>query len=216
MLKTTALNIRRSNAQALAFPAVRLAPGSRLLLLGPSGCGKTTWLSAIGGLLPPDDGTVHYDDQDIYKLPGRKRDRWRGQHCGFVFQTLHLIPALTVRQNIALAASLAGLKPDRQRIDSLLEKLNLTDKARRKPSALSQGEQQRAAIARAVINRPAIILADEPTSALDDAHAHAVMDLLEFCAAENNAALLVATHDARLLGRFSETITIPPQERAAA
>ena len=216
MLKTTALTIRRRNAVALTFPALTLAPGSRLLLLGPSGSGKTTWLSAIGGLLPPDDGTVHYDEQDIYKLPGTRRDCWRGRHCGFVFQTLHLIPALTVRQNITLAASLAGLKPDRQRIDSLLERLSLMDKAHRKPAALSQGEQQRAAIARAVMNRPTIILADEPTSALDDTNAQAVMDLLESCATENNAALLVATHDARLLGRFTETITIPQRERAVA
>lgn len=216
MLQTTPLTIRRPRAAALTFPALTLARGSRVLLLGPSGSGKTTWLSAIAGLLPPDDGSVHFEGQDIYTLPGRHRDRWRGRHCGFVFQTLHLIPALTLRQNIAIAASLAGLAPDRKRIDALLERLNLADKAHRKPAALSQGEQQRAAIARAVLNRPAVIVADEPTSALDDAHARAVMDLLESCAAETNAALLVATHDTRLLGRFSNIIDIASQERSAA
>lgn len=215
MLKTTPLTIHR-DAAPLAFPALTLTPGARILLLGPSGAGKTTWLSVIGGLLPPDEGTVYYNEQDIYKLPGRRRDRWRGQHCGFIFQTLHLIPALTVRQNIALAASLAGLTPDRGRINSLLEKLSLTAKADRRPAALSQGEQQRAAIARAVLNRPAIILADEPTSALDDAHAQAVMDILESCAAESHAALLVATHDSRLQSRFADSITITPPQRTAA
>lgn len=216
MLKTTALTIRRRNATPLDFPALTLAPGARTLLLGPSGAGKTTWLSAIGGLLPPDEGAVYYGEQDIYKLPGRRRDRWRGQHCGFVFQTLHLIPALTVRQNITLAASLAGLPIDKDRIDFLLEKLNLTAKAGHRPAALSQGEQQRAAIARAVLNRPAIILADEPTSALDDSHAQAVMDMLESCAADSKAALLVATHDSRLQNRFTNRITITPPQRTAA
>ena len=206
MLQTTPLTIRRHGAAALSFPALTLSPGGRTLLLGASGAGKTTWLSAIGGLLPPDEGTVQHNGQDIYKLRGGHRDRWRGRHCGFVFQALHLIPALTVRQNIALAAGLARLPAERPRIDALLEKLNLADKAHKKPAALSHGEQQRAAIARAVINRPALILADEPTSALDDVHAHAVMDILESCAAEHNAALLVATHDQRLRGRFPHHI----------
>lgn len=216
MLQTTILTIRRRGAAELTFPALSLAQGSRALLLGPSGSGKTTWLSTIAGLLPPDEGAVNYEGQDIYKLPVRRRDRWRGQHCGFVFQTLHLIPALTLRQNIVIAASLAGLRPEKARIDALLEKLNLADKAHRKPAALSQGEQQRTAIARAVLNRPAIIMADEPTSALDDANAQAVMDLLESCAAESNAALLIATHDTRLQDRFSNIITIASAKGTAA
>ena len=216
MLQTTALTIRRRNAADLVFPALTLTPGSRMLLLGPSGAGKTTWLSALCGLLRPHEGTVTHDGQDIYKLPGRRRDRWRGRHCGFIFQTLHLIPALTVRQNIALAASLSGLNPDPGRILHLLETLNLADKENRRPAALSQGEQQRAAIARAVLNRPAIILADEPTSALDDMHARVVMDMLETCAAESNAALIVATHDMRLQDRFQHNITIDPPQRTAA
>jgi putative ABC transport system ATP-binding protein len=133
-----------------------------------------------------------------------------------VFQTLHLIPALTVRQNIALAASLTGLKPDRSRINDLLEKLNLADKANRKPAALSQGEQQRAAIARAVLNRPALLLADEPTSALDDSNAQSVMEILESCALESNAALLIATHDTRLQGRFQNSVILTSPQRIAA
>lgn len=215
ILETTALTIHRRGA-TIALPALSLAPGARVMLHGPSGCGKTTLLSVIGGLLPPGEGTVHADGANIYKMPGHKRDHWRGRHCGFIFQTMHLIPSLTVRQNIALAAGLSGLPVDHARIDGLLEKLQLTGKAHKKPASLSQGEQQRAAVARAVLNRPALILADEPTSALDDANAQSVIDILIGCAAENNSALLVATHDNRIAGRFDRTIEIISDQRISA
>jgi putative ABC transport system ATP-binding protein len=214
-LETTALTINRRGA-IISLPALSLAPGARVMLRGPSGCGKTTWLSVIGGLLPPDEGTITADGIDIYKMPGRKRDHWRGRQCGFVFQTMHLIPSLTVRQNIALAASLSGLPVDNTRIDALLEKLQIAAKAHKKPASLSQGEQQRAAVARAVLNRPPLILADEPTSALDDAHAQSVIDILIDCAAENNSALLVATHDNRIASRFDRSVDITPDQRISA
>ncbi|MBU0858799.1 MAG: ATP-binding cassette domain-containing protein, partial [Alphaproteobacteria bacterium] len=170
-LETTALTVNRRHGPTLSFPALSVVPGARTLLLGPSGSGKTTWLSLLAGLLPPQSGSVMLGGQDIYKLAPRRRDRLRGTQFGFVFQTLHLLPALTLRQNIALAAKMAGLPANPERLEQLLSSLDLTAKAHRRPSALSQGEQQRAAIARAVFNRPAIIIADEPTSALDDNNA---------------------------------------------
>ena len=135
---------------------------------------------------------------------------------GCVFQTLHLLPALTLRQNIALAADMAGTARYEDRIDELLAKLGLAEKSHRKPDALSQGEQQRAAIARAVLNKPQLLLADEPTSALDDANADAVMDLLVAQAAETKAALVVATHDTRILSRFTKIIRLDARVKEIA
>ena len=117
-----------------------------------------------------------------------------------VFQTLHLVPVVSVLGNLLLAGRLAGLAPDRTRALALLERLGVGDLARRKPVAISQGQRQRVAIARAVMNRPALVLADEPTSALDDAAAGAVAAMLADVVAESGAALLIATHDARLAG----------------
>ncbi len=198
--------VRRSGAPALQFADLSIHQNDSVLLLGPSGSGKTTLLSVLAGLLPPDRGQVLVDGQDIYALSSRARDHLRGQRFGFVFQTLHLLPSLTLTQNIALAADMVRVTTEDGRIDYLLETLGLADKAHRKPDALSQGEQQRAAIARAVLNRPSIIIADEPTSALDDANARAVMDLLERQAQETEAALLIATHDTRIMSRFANVV----------
>ena len=186
------------------------------MILGPSGSGKTTLLSVLAGLLAPSEGHVLFEGQNFYTLPSRVRDHVRGKNFGFVFQTLHLLPSLTLRQNIALAADMADLQRDENRLEHLIKALGLQDKAHRKPEALSQGEQQRAAIARAVLNRPKIILADEPTSALDDANAEAVMTLLNKQAADTGAALLIATHDHRIVHHFKNVIRLENQMKEAA
>lgn len=214
-LESRGLVVDRPGAPVLRFADLRLGKGDRILLLGPSGSGKTTLLSVLAGLLPPTSGTVLLDGRDLYTMASKDRDRLRGQCFGFVFQILHLLPSLTLRQNIALAGDLTG-HADQARIDRLLESLDLAGKAHRKPGALSQGEQQRAAIARAVLNRPAIIIADEPTSALDDANAQGVVDLLLSQAEETGAALLIATHDRRITTRFSTIIDLHPQNKVAA
>jgi putative ABC transport system ATP-binding protein len=217
LLQATNIAVSRKGSPVLRFADLSLAEGGRLLLLGPSGSGKTTLLSVLAGLLPPDaGGKVSFAGQDIYALPPRARDRLRGRDYGFVFQTLHLLPSLSLRQNVALAATLAGAPESETRIDPLLAALGLADKARRRPEALSQGEQQRAAIARAVLNRPRLIIADEPTSALDDANAMAVMELIERQAAETGAALLIATHDNRITNRFENVMTLDHRLKEAA
>ncbi len=215
LLTSTALAVMRKGAPPLRFAPLSVARGEKTLILGPSGSGKTTLLSVLAGLLPPSTGAVSLEGRDLYALPSRDRDRLRGRHFGFVFQTLHLLPSLTLRQNVALAADIAQ-KPDAARVDDLLDRLGLSAKAHRRPEALSQGEQQRAAIARAVLNRPGIIVADEPTSALDDANAAAVMELLRAQAAETGAALLVATHDNRITQQFDRILRLDMQVKEAA
>lgn len=209
------VTVVRDGQVILNCPDLKIAAQDQILLLGSSGSGKTTLLSVLAGLLQPDTGRVSLNDQDFYALSQRQRDRLRGRSFGFVFQTLHLIPYLTIRQNIVLASVMAGLPVDNARVDGLLDRLGLADKAHRKPAALSQGEAQRAAIARAVLNRPQLIVADEPTSALDDANAKIVTELLIDQARDSGAALLIATHDGRLAPYFDKTVTLNSAKVAA-
>jgi ABC-type lipoprotein export system ATPase subunit len=216
LLTTKNISVHRVGSPALHFADVSIGKGDKLLLLGPSGSGKTTLLSVLAGLLQPSEGHVLFENQDFYALPSRTRDHLRGKNFGFVFQTLHLIPSLDLRQNIVLAADMADVKADEGRLNHLLDTLGLSDKAHRKPEALSQGEQQRGAIARAVLNRPKIILADEPTSALDDVNAEAVISLLNRQAKEADAALVIATHDNRITQHFKHIIRLGKQMKEAA
>jgi len=216
LLETKNISVTRPGSPVLRFADVTVRTGEKVLLLGPSGSGKTTLLSVLAGLLQPGEGQVRFNDQDFYALPARTRDHLRGRNFGFVFQTLHLIPSLDLRQNILLAADMADVPADEVRLNHLLYSLGLDDKAHRKPEALSQGEQQRGAIARAVLNKPKIILADEPTSALDDVNAEAVMELLNRQAHEAKAALVVATHDSRIVHHFKHVIRLDKLAKEAA
>ncbi len=216
LIESKNISVVRAGSPALHFADVSIRKGEKTLILGPSGSGKTTLLSVLAGLLKPSEGCVLFENQDFYALPSRTRDHLRGQNFGFVFQTLHLLPSLDLRQNIVLAADMAGVKADEARLNHLLDTLGLSNKAHRKPEALSQGEQQRGAIARAVLNRPKIILADEPTSALDDANAEAVIALLNRQAQEAGAALVIATQDNRITSHFKNIIRLDAKLRAVA
>lgn len=215
LIQTTDLTLSHGKAVTINFPALSLRPSESLLLLGPSGSGKTSLLSSLAGLLRPTSGQVLIKGQDFYSLPPRERDLFRGKHFGFVFQTLHLLPFLSVEKNIILSAEMAGLDVNKERLESLLKSLGLSDKADRKPHELSQGEQQRAALARAVFHAPPILIADEPTSALDDENAAIVMSLLESQCRESGTALIVATHDNRIKDRFSNILTLTQKQVAA-
>lgn len=207
LLNTEKIEIKRG-VHRLRFPDFSIAVNDRVLLLGPSGCGKTSLLSMIAGLLPPTGGRIFWKGQDFYGLSGKGRDALRGRDFGFVFQTLHMLPVLTLRQNILMASAFAKLPRREDAADHLIHRLGLSDKADRKPAELSQGEQQRGAIARALLNRPALLVADEPTSALDDDNAKTVIELMMEQAGESGAALMVATHDARLVPYFDRIVTL--------
>lgn len=214
ILKTKDIVVQYSNnSPILSFPDLTIARQDKVLLLGNSGCGKTSLLSVIAGLLQPVSGKVFVHDKDIYAMGSRERDQLRARNFGFVFQTLYLLSSLTIEQNILLAADMAGVTPEADRLRNLLLSLGLADKARSKPSQLSQGQQQRAALARAIFNFPALIIADEPTSSLDDENALIVMDLLEEQARDSGSALLVATHDHRIKNRFSRIIDLTSVSR---
>ena len=185
----------------LRLDRFRLGRSANTAVIGPSGCGKSTFVHLLAGLLSPDAGSVRVLGQDLAALAEAERDRFRGRHIGFVFQRLHLLPALSVRENLALARRLARQRGP-GRIDTLLERLGLAPLAGRKPQALSHGQAQRAAIARALVHEPELVIADEPTSALDDGHAGEVVALIREVAADSGAALLIVTHDHRVRGRL--------------
>jgi len=192
----------------LSLDALQIAPGEHTLLLGPSGCGKTTLLNMIAGIDTPMAGRVTVNGTDLTGLSLSRRDHFRGRHIGLVMQRLHLISALSVEGNLALAQKLAGLPVDGGRILATLDSLGIGNKLAARPRQLSQGEAQRVAIARAVINQPPLILADEPTSALDDDNCAAALDLLFAQSDAHGATLVVATHDQRVRQRFSRVLQL--------
>jgi putative ABC transport system ATP-binding protein len=175
--------------------------GSFTVLMGPSGSGKTTLLSLIGGLLPPTDGSVETNGVALSGLDQQELSLFRLRHLGIVFQAFHLIDALTVLENVELPLNLAGMRRPASRAHAvkLVERLGLADRAGFRPRMLSGGEKQRCAIARALANDPVLILADEPTGSLDAIAGEAVIALLHAEATEHGRAVVVASHDPRML-----------------
>ncbi len=202
MIHTTGLGYSYGRQKKIAFTDLHVAAGQHWLLLGDSGSGKTTLLHLLGGLLRSSEGQVEINGTNISTLSESALDHFRGKNIGFVFQKNHLISALTVRQNLLMAPFLAGISQDNDRVEAVLAQLSLSEKANSNVKALSHGQAQRVAIARAVLNHPALILADEPTSALDDTNCEKVIDLLLEASTQNNATLVVATHDQRLKAKI--------------
>jgi putative ABC transport system ATP-binding protein len=208
LLRAEALAHRYPGAAhaALAPVSFELAQGAIGLVRAPSGAGKTTLLSAVGGLLRPSAGRVWFEGHDLAALDARARDALRAARIGWIGQKLALAPVLSVLDNLLLARWALGGPCDagaRQAAQALLARLGLADLAARRADRLSGGQAQRVAVARALMNEPRLLLADEPTAALDDAHAAGVVDLLAELAAERGAALLLATHDARVGARLA-------------
>lgn len=192
------------DARVQAVSDVSLAVDEKeiVAIIGPSGCGKTTLLSMAGGLLTPTSGRIAILGQDVGRMNQRQRAAFRLRHIGFVFQSYNLLPSLNVRQNVEIALNLAGTSGAAAgtRADELLALLELEHRARAPSGTLSGGEQQRLAIARALANRPDLILADEPTASLDSRAGHRVMELLRTAVEGGHArSMVVVTHDTRIL-----------------
>ncbi|RMG28498.1 MAG: ATP-binding cassette domain-containing protein [Bacteroidetes bacterium] len=208
MLQTSDLTFSYNEHTTFRFPDIQCREGEHLLILGQSGKGKTTLLHLLAGFLLPGSGRILINETDIGRLPPAGRDHFRGRTIGIVFQRAYFVSALNVQDNLLLAQYLAGEAQDKSRIRQLLTRLNMDHKLLQKPYRLSQGEQQRVGIARAMLNRPKVILADEPTSALDDLHCQEVIHLLKEQAAEAGASLIIVTHDQRLKEAFQHQIVL--------
>ncbi len=193
--------------RALEDINLSVSAGDLVALLGPSGSGKTTLLLCISLILEPTGGKISFDGQTIFQKngwAGIDMHRIRREKIGFIFQSHNLIPFLTARQNVLFPLSLVGLKGDKaeSRVMELLEYMEIADRADHPQALLSGGEQQRVAIARALANKPKLILADEPTASLDTARGKMVMELLKKIAKENQSAVIVVTHDERMIAGF--------------
>lgn len=211
MITIENLSFGYSDRKILSIAKMEIKEKQHLMILGKSGSGKTTLLHILGGLLNPMQGRIMIDGTDVYQLSETKRDKYRGQHIGLVFQKAHLIAALSVEDNLLLAQYLSGTTQDKTRIAEVLKSLNLNEKGQSKVKSLSQGEQQRVTIARALLNRPKLLLADEPTASLDDDNAIAVITLLKQQAEINNASLIIATHDQRVKNEFDVQLNLNEQ-----
>ena len=182
--------------------------GESLAVVGASGSGKSTLLHVMGGVDTVTTGKVIVDDRDITTLKDEEMSVFRRRKIGFVFQSYHLIPVLTVEENIQMPILLDHKKPDREYIDHVIEMLGLKDRRKHLPSQLSGGQQQRAAIARALANRPSLILADEPTGALDSTNGNEVMALLQDSVKKLNQTLVLITHNIDLAREADRIVRI--------
>lgn len=193
-----------SKDHTLSFEDWHIAESEQWLLLGDSGSGKTTLINILSGLLKPASGRVTIKKTDIYQLKGKDRDHFRGQHIGIIFQKPHIIKSLTIMENLLIAQSFALLKEDKLRVEEVLESLGIASKMHAYPAELSYGQLQRVSIARAVINKPTLLIADEPTSSLDDRNAEVVITLLAEQSRINGSTLVVSTHDQRVKNSFDK------------
>lgn len=193
---------------SIDFPDCVMRPGDVAALIGPSGSGKSTFLMLIAGLLQLQTGRIVVAGKTITSTDGATADRQRSQSIGMVLQSFQLLPRMTVLENLTVAQFLAERPVDRAAALAALAALGIADLANEKPGRLSRGQAQRAAIARAVVNQPRLILADEPTSSLDDAAADGALELLIGESRRRGAALLIATHDGRVKRHVPNVIVL--------
>jgi putative ABC transport system ATP-binding protein len=197
------------------IPAFTLEARAQVALAGESGSGKTTLLNLIAGILKPDSGTVRLAGEEMSALSEAGRDRLRARCIGYIFQTFNLLQGYTVLENVLLGMAF-GAGEDRARAVELLRRMGLEHRLHHRPRQLSVGQQQRVAVARALANRPQLVLADEPTGNLDHANARAALALIREACAENGAALLLVSHDREVLGQFEFVQDLAKLNRATA
>lgn len=193
-----------SQTRIIDIPHFEMEEGAQIALRGTSGVGKTTFLNLIAGILGADSGSIIVAGEEMTALSESGRDRMRASHIGYIFQTFNLLQGYTALENVMLGM-MFGKGIDAEFAGHLLERVGLGDRMRYRPSQLSVGQQQRVAVARAVANRPRLVLADEPTGNLDYHHANEAIALIREICGENNAALLTVSHDEEVLGQFEET-----------
>jgi len=179
-----------------------VAADEQMVLVGRSGSGKTTLLHVIAGISRPDSGRVRVDDWEITLFSEAECDRFRAERIGYVFQTFNLLPGFSALENVLLAMRFTGGRPNRARARQLLERVGLGHRMTHKPAMLSVGEQQRVAVARALANRPKLLLADEPTANVDSGSQQQVLDLIREATEEEQVALVLVTHAPEVARQF--------------
>lgn len=199
-----------SHRAVLENLSLEVEEGESIAILGPSGSGKTTLLNLIGGLDHPDRGSVHFKDQDITGFSTAEMDRYRNRQIGFVFQFHHLLPQCTLLENVLVPALVnPGSRPEKnERAEALMKRVGIWEYRNKLPGKLSGGECQRAAVVRAMINAPSLLLADEPTGALDRENVGTMADLLLDLNREDGLTLLLVTHSIDLAGRMGKILEL--------
>jgi putative ABC transport system ATP-binding protein len=194
----------------------RVAAGEQMVLVGKSGSGKTTLLHIIAGISRPDSGAVEIAGLDITRLPEAMRDRFRADKLGYVFQTFNLLAPFSALENVMLGMAFGQGGADVTRARVLLERVGLLHRLHHKPAMLSVGEQQRVAVARAMANRPKLLLADEPTANVDAGHQQQIIDLIRQTCREENVALVLVTHTPEVARQFERVQKLEELNRAVA
>jgi len=193
---------------ALRGVTLDVPAGQFAAIMGPSGSGKSTLMHLLAGLDRPTTGAVTIGDQDVAALDDAQLTKLRRRHVGFVFQQFNLLPVLTAEENVTLPLTIAGVKPDRERVDALLARMGLQDRRTHRPAELSGGQQQRVAIARALVTRPTVVLADEPTGNLDSKAGRDVLALLREAVDVDGQTIVMVTHDARAAEEADRVLTL--------
>jgi len=205
-----------SELPILDIPEFQVAAGEQMVLVGRSGCGKTTLLHVIAGISRPDSGNVRIDDWEMTLFSEAECDRFRAERIGYVFQTFNLLPGFTALENVLLAMRFTGRRPDKSRAKHLLERVGLDHRMTHKPTMMSVGEQQRTAVARALANKPKLLLADEPTANVDSGHQQQVLDLIRESCREEEVALVLVTHTPEVAEQFERVDHLEKINRVAA
>lgn len=206
MITSKNLTFSYSPQKQFSFPDITCNDKEALLILGQSGRGKTTFLHLLALLLQPDAGNIQISGHTLSGLSSSERTNIRAKNLGIIYQRAHFVSALSVIDNILLSNYLAGNKQDKEKASHMAEQLGFADHLNKKTTQLSQGEQQRVSIARALMNNPNVILADEPTSNLDDNNCQKVIELLKKQSSLIGASLVVVTHDQRLKDEFPNQV----------
>ncbi len=204
MLSTSQVSYQYPKSELISFPDINVEINSSLLIQGESGSGKTTLMHLLAGLIQPKSGSISVHNEDIHTLSPYKKDAWRGQHIGLVYQQAYFIESLSILENIMLSPYAKNMC----KAIEIAERLGVSNLLSRKPYQLSTGQLQRVSICRAMMNAPQLILADEPTSALDDKNCEEVLHLLLQEAKQNKAVLVIVTHDTRLKSEIDNLITL--------
>lgn len=210
MIKALGINKSYGSLHVLRDISIEIGQGEVVSIVGPSGAGKTTLLQILGTLDRPDSGTLRYGDVDVFALKDKELARFRNEHIGFVFQAHHLLPEFTALENVCIPAMIQGqtIEQARGRAMELLDFMHLSERALHKSGQLSGGEQQRVAVARALMNKPMAVLADEPSGNLDSVHARELHELFFSLREQFRQTFVIVTHNEELAEMADRKITI--------